>query len=61
MIELKRWMAQISYRSGHPTSVVLFEEIADLHDIVEHGPDWNEIDEIVITYNRSIEPSKTLN
>ena len=61
MSEPKRWTARISYRSDHPTEVVLVEEIADLHDIVEHGPHWNKIDEIVITYNRSEEPGKILN
>ena len=48
-----RWMAEISYRDDTPTDVVGFEELRDLHDHVEMGPDWNLIDQIVITLNRS--------
>jgi hypothetical protein len=36
---------------------VAFEEIEDLDEIVELGPDWNLIDRIVITLNRpTLEP-----
>jgi hypothetical protein len=47
-----RWMAEISYLTGRPTETVSFEEIADLDNIIELGPDWNEIDQIVVTLNR---------
>lgn len=47
-----RWMAEITYLSERPKAIVAFEEIADLDRIVERGPDWNEIDQIVITLNR---------
>jgi hypothetical protein len=32
---------------------VPFEELADLHDIVEMWADWSEIEQIVITLNVS--------
>jgi hypothetical protein len=48
-----RWMAEITYRTDEPSKVISFEEIADLDPIIERGPDWNEIDQIVITLNRS--------
>ena len=32
--------------------VIAFEELHDLHEIVERGPDWNEIERIVVTLNR---------
>ena len=48
----QRWMAKISYRTGRPTQVIAFEELHDLHEIVERGPNWNEIEHIVITLNR---------
>jgi hypothetical protein len=63
-------MAEIHYRDGadlvapngavHTNpEVVAFEEIADLHHIVELGPDWNDIERIVITLNRtSRDPSR---
>jgi hypothetical protein len=28
------------------------EELYEVHDLIEHGPDWREIDEIVMTLNR---------
>jgi hypothetical protein len=41
------------------TAVVAFEELEDLQNIVEQGPDWNEIDFITVTLNRrSIEPKR---
>jgi hypothetical protein len=47
-----RWMAEVHYNNGEPPEVVTFEELAELHDIVELGPDWNTIDQIVVTLNR---------
>jgi hypothetical protein len=47
---IKRWMAEITYRKP---LIQQFEELYELHDIVEHGPDWNEIDQIIVTLNRS--------
>jgi hypothetical protein len=49
----KRWMAEITYRNGVEPLIVQFEEILELHNIVENGPDWNEIEQIVVTLNRS--------
>jgi hypothetical protein len=51
---VKRWMAEITYRTDRETDVVTFEEIADLHNIIEFGPDWHEIDQVVITLNRPV-------
>lgn len=48
----KRWMAEISYNHGKPAEIVSFEEIEELHNIVESGPDWNMIAQIIITLNR---------
>jgi hypothetical protein len=57
-------MAEIHYRDGavldeapdrqtHANpDIVAFEELHELHRIVERGPDWNDIDRIVITLNR---------
>lgn len=53
-----RWMAEIIYASGKEPTVVAFEELEDLDEIVEHGPDWRDIERIVITLNRAaLEPS----
>jgi hypothetical protein len=54
-----RWMAEISYLDGRQECIA-FEELEDLDEIVERGPDWNTIDKIVITLNRPCPPSKLL-
>lgn len=51
----KRWKAVIEYRTDEgPKSVEhYFEEISDLHLIIEHGPDWNVLIRCTVTLNRS--------
>jgi hypothetical protein len=41
----KRWKAVIEYehQNGPIKIEHYFEEIADLHLIIEHGPDWNTL------------------
>jgi hypothetical protein len=50
----KRWKAVAEYRTEDgPKSVEhYFEEISDLHLIVEHGPDWNSLIRCTVTLNR---------
>lgn len=50
----KRWKAVIEYSTPDgPKSVEhYFEEISDLHLIIEHGPDWNFLVRCTITLNR---------
>jgi hypothetical protein len=56
----KRWMAEIFYNDGRTTVLHAFEELYELHELVEMGPNWNTIDRIVITLNLpSVEPAKT--
>jgi hypothetical protein len=43
----------ITYRNDDAPTVEQFEEVAELHDIVEMWADWNEIEQIVITLNVS--------
>jgi hypothetical protein len=55
----KRWMAEIFYNDGCTTTLHTFEELHELHDLVEMGPDWNTIEHIVITLNlTSVGPSR---
>jgi hypothetical protein len=49
----KRWMAENTYRNGDAPTVVQFEELADLHDVVEMWADWKRDEEIVIALNVS--------
>lgn len=51
----RRWKAVIEYRTDEGASSVehYFEEISDLHHIIEHGPDWNLLIRCTVTLNRS--------
>lgn len=50
----KRWKAVVDYQTDDgPESVEhFFEEISDLHLIIEHGPDWNRLIRCTLTLNR---------
>ena len=41
------------YRDEREPLIEHFEELCELHDVVEVGPDWNEIEQIVVTLNLS--------
>jgi hypothetical protein len=51
----KRWKAVIEYRTEEGAQSVehYFEEISDLHLIIEHGPDWNFLIRCTVTLNRA--------
>jgi hypothetical protein len=66
---LIRWQAVIYYRTANGTVDVTHDlsEIADLHDLVEHGPHWDTVVKIeVVRINHSdsetltVEQSETL-
>ena len=50
----RRWKAVIEYRTDDGSTSVehYFEEMSDLHLIVEHGPDWNLLIRCTVTLNR---------
>lgn len=49
----KRWAVRVQYlpAANLPDAVFQVEEISDLHEIIEDGPDWNLISKITINYN----------
>lgn len=57
-----RWKAVITYRTDRgPVSITYnVEEISELHDIVEGGPDWNVIEDIAVTLRRVTKPGLTI-
>lgn len=57
-----RWLATIYYRSesGGVDVDHDIEELEELHDIVERGPDWHSIDKIVVTLARRVDDEITL-
>jgi len=53
LITLHRWVAKITYRHDGRDEVraASFEELHELHDIIERGPNFYTIHNIVITTN----------
>ncbi len=53
-----RWAATAHYRADSGLIDVThdLDEIADLHDLVERGPHWDTIDQIVIVRAAAGEP-----
>lgn len=55
---LKRWKATATYKAGNGSSathVHEFDELEDLDELIEAGPDWTTLDKIVILYNMNVE------
>lgn len=50
----KRWKAVLEYHTDEGAKSIehYFEEIAELHLIIEHGPDWNFLIRCIVTLNR---------
>jgi hypothetical protein len=48
-----RWLATATYRSERGPIEVdhAFEELEELHDLIERGPDWNTIETIIVRLN----------
>ncbi|MFC3221339.1 hypothetical protein ACFOEZ_20200 [Tianweitania populi] len=51
----KRWKAVIEYNGGRglESATHYFEEVSELHLIIEHGTDWNHLAQCVLTLNRT--------
>ena len=57
-----RWNAEIIYLTDDGENVVehFIEEIEDLHDLVEAGPDWNTIQGINLQLIEVLSPGLTV-
>lgn len=57
-----RWKAVATYRTEHGNVDVehSFEELEELHDLIERGPDWNALVNIVITLADPAYPGLTV-
>ncbi|MER8370388.1 hypothetical protein [Mesorhizobium sp. M1378] len=51
----KRWKAVLVYaHQNGPIAIEHFlEEISELHNVIEHGPDWNSLITCTVTINRT--------
>ena len=61
-MEFKRWMVCITYRTENGPTVVDYdiEELVEIDNIVESGPNWNSILDITIQLSKP-DTSVTLN
>ena len=59
-----RWIVTPTYRSEHGPVVVdhYIEELRDLGDLIEYGPNWNSLVEVKVVLNplRSTHPGITM-
>lgn len=57
-----RWEATITYRTGRGDVTVphLIEELEELADLVERGPDWDTIVDVRIVKARNVRPAYTV-
>ena len=58
----KRWIMSITYRAENGPVVVDYDmdELSEVHDIVERGPNWNAIMDITIQLSWVCEEGYTL-
>ena len=59
---MKRWLVEVVYRSecGPMTVLHAVEELSEIEELVERGPDWNTIDHVMIRLQRTGTPGMTL-
>ncbi|MBF0169058.1 MAG: hypothetical protein HQL45_15660 [Alphaproteobacteria bacterium] len=59
---MKRWIAVATYWTEIGPVCVLhdIEELDELHDLIERGPDWNTLVDIKVTLQRQINPGLTV-
>ena len=59
---LMRWNVTVWYRTDNGSIDVMhaIEELENLHDLIERGPDWNAVERIEIKLARKSEPKLTL-
>lgn len=51
MSDERRWHVEFRYADGVDHPAVDIEEISELQEIMEDGPDWGTLIDIVVTYN----------
>lgn len=53
MMSNSRWIVEIDYASSNGTVTVdhHIEELEEIHNLVERGPDWNSIEQVRIVLN----------
>lgn len=62
IFDTPRWKAVLTYQTENgPLDVEhFFEEMFELHEIVERGPDWNTLIDIRVTLSRVLSPGLTV-
>ncbi len=62
MTDVKRWKATATYRHANGSEAVehFVEELDELSDFIERGPDWNCLEKLVVVLNRPTSPGLTV-
>jgi hypothetical protein len=47
-------MVEVRFRNGAAPWIFAAEELGEIYECIELGPDWRTIDQIVITLNRPV-------
>tara|TARA_R110002020_G_scaffold150003_4_gene326523 strand:+ start:137 stop:310 length:174 start_codon:yes stop_codon:yes gene_type:complete len=52
---VSRWQMSVTYRGADAGPIVVeydIEELFEIHDLIERGPDWNTVMNVDIKLNR---------
>ena len=54
---IRRWIATATYKTntGLVSFTHNFDELEELHDLIEAGPDWTTLDKIEVRYDMHVE------
>jgi hypothetical protein len=58
---VSRWQMSVTYRGGDAGPIVVeydIEELFEIHDLIERGPDWNTVMNINIKLNRKSDETR---
>ena len=58
---VSRWQMSVTYRGGDAGPIVVeydIEELFEIHDLIERGPDWNTVMNVNIKLNRKSDETR---
>ena len=58
---VSRWQMNVTYQGGDAGPIVVeydIEELFEIHDLIERGPDWNTVMNVNIKVNRKSDETR---
>jgi len=55
---MERWMVEVTYLDGSTPQVFGVEELHELHNHIERGRDWRDIDKITVQYRLTVKAKR---